>query len=323
MPTIVTGGNTRQQSTSTNDTSAKTGNENLNVGQEASTAGTSTAQQGVAAGAANTFATPTIVNDQVPIVVFVGPPSSGKSMILVRLAKYLRNEGYTVKTDPTFLNTAQYQNDCQEFAEKLNTVEALPGSEKFLLVHVYKDGREIAKLLEAPGEDFYTTDPEQIRLGKNRRVEPYLSAIMTSRNPKSYIVLLDLDSPISFRNDTMHRDSYAQRFLTYFYPAIDQNRDRIVLLYNKIDTTMFGTIHGCTDPQGARKDAELYYRQLFASMRITRLGGFITSDNFAFKTFCTGMFTRQVDNAGNEHEIYNVAADVYPRDLWREITKRW
>ena len=31
----------------------------------------------------------------------------------------------------------------------------------------------------------------------------------------------------------------------------------------------------------------------------------------------------KVDNAGNEHEIYNVAADVYPRDLWREITKRW
>ena len=33
------------------------------------------------------IATPTIVNPNVPVVVFVGPPSSGKSMILVRLAK--------------------------------------------------------------------------------------------------------------------------------------------------------------------------------------------------------------------------------------------
>ena len=38
-----------------------------------------------------------IINTGVPVVVFVGPPSSGKSMILVRLAKFLRNQGFTVK----------------------------------------------------------------------------------------------------------------------------------------------------------------------------------------------------------------------------------
>ncbi len=60
-----------------------------------------------------TIATLSITNHTVPIVIFVGPASSGKSMILVRLAKYLRNQGYTIKTDPTFLNTDKYHNDCK------------------------------------------------------------------------------------------------------------------------------------------------------------------------------------------------------------------
>ena len=211
----------------------------------------------------SSIATPIIVNQTVPVVVFVGPPSSGKSMILVRLAKYLRNQGYTIQTDSTFLNTQKYQSDCEEFKDKLNTNIALRGTVEFLLIKVFKEGREVAKLLEAPGEDFYTTDPIKIKDGKNNRIEPYLSTIMTSRNPKSYVVLLDLDSDVCFRNDSHHRDSYSQRFLEYFYPNIDVRRDRIILLYNKIDVTPFGTINGCTDPNGAKADAKIFYQQLF------------------------------------------------------------
>jgi len=316
MPTIVTGGTNPQ------NVENQVPNEQLNQNQETEQGAPIAAQAGQPIPTAQ-LATPTIVNTTVPVVVFVGPPSSGKSMILVRLAKYLRNQGYTIQTDPTFLNTPEYQEDCAEFTNKLNTNVALAGSVKFLLVKVYKDGREVAKLLEAPGEDFYTTDPNKIRLGKNNRVEPYLSTIMTSNNPKSYVVLLDLDSEICFRNDSYHRDSYSQRFLNYFYPNVDVNKDRIVLLYNKIDVTPYGTIHGCSDPNGAKDDAKLYYPQLFATMRVRSFGGLITSDNFVFKTFCTGMFSKQTDNNGNEYQTYNVAKDVYPQELWREITRRW
>lgn len=268
------------------------------------------------------LATPTIVNQTIPIVVFVGPPSSGKSMILVRLAKFLRSQGYTIKTDPTFLNTVQYQQDCVDFQNALNTTTALQGTVKFLLVNVYdKNGVEIAKLLEAPGEDFYTTDPAKIKAGKNNMVEPYLAAIMVSNNPKSYVALLDLDSDMSFRIDGYHRQSYEQRFLSHFYPAINKNRDRIILLYNKIDVTTFGDINGCNNPKGARKDAELYYPSLFSSMKVMRM--MMTVDNFSFKTFCTGMFSKQTDNFGNTYKTYNIAADVYPRELWKEITNKW
>lgn len=267
--------------------------------------------------------TPEIIDKTVPVVVFVGPPSSGKSMILVRLAKYLRAQGYTIKTDTTFLDTDEYEQDCHEFNDKLSTNIALKGSVKFLLVNVYKNGRVVAKLLEAPGEDFYTTDPKKIKAGKNNAVEPYLSTIMTSNNPKSYVMLLDLDSEISFRKNSYHRESYAQRILDHFYPNIDKKRDRIVLLYNKIDMTLFGNINGCDDINGAQKDAKIYYPQLFSSMKVTSFGGFIESDNFVFKTFCTGMFSPTTDAFGKKFQTYNMASDIFPKELWKEITRKW
>lgn len=270
------------------------------------------------------IATPTIVNKTVPLVMFIGPASSGKSMILVRLAKFLRNQGYSIKTDPTFLNTEQYQQDCKEFENSLHTTTALKGTLKFLLVNIYdKNGEEVAKLLEAPGEDFYATDREKIRFGKNESVEAYLATIMTSPNPKSYVVLLDLDSDTSFRRDGHHREAYETRFLQYFYPAINKKRDKIILLYNKIDMTQFGDINGCNNPTGALKDAKRFYPALFSTMRVTKLGGFITVDNFVFKTFCTGMFATQTDSFGTIIKTYNIASDTYPRELWKEITSKW
>ena len=317
MPTIITGGGNPQiQGSDSQNRPNPEIKDNANTVNDVRTSGNNTSS-------ASQVSTPTIVNTTVPVVVFVGPPSSGKSMILVRLAKYLRNQGYTIQTDSTFLNTAAYQRDCEEFTDKLNTNVALAGSVKFLLIKVFKDGREVAKLLEAPGEDFYTTDPSKIKYGKNNMVEPYLSTIITSTNPKSYVVLLDLDSEICFRNDSYHRESYSQRFLNYFYPNIDVRRDRIVLLYNKIDVTPFGTINGCSDPDGAKDDARMYYPQLFATMRVKALGGLVKYDNFVFKTFCTGMFSKIIDDNGREYQTYNVAQDIYPRELWKEITKRW
>ena len=269
------------------------------------------------------IATPTIVNQTVPIVVFVGPPSSGKSMILVRLAKYLRSQGYTVEPDPTFLNTAQYNQNCKIFKECLTTTKALPGTVVFLLVKVYdRNGNEIAKLLEAPGEDFYTTDPAKIRAGKNNMIEPYLQTIMASNNIKTYVILLDLDSDTSFRTDGNHRESYEQRVLEMFYCNINLDRDRVILLYNKIDATPFGNIHGCSNPSGARKDAKMYYPAWFSSMKISQWG-IVTVDNFEFITFCTGMFAEQTDDFGKLYKTYTIADDKYPRKLWKEIISKW
>lgn len=309
MPTVVNSGNTPQVETS------------VDVKAQPSVVNNPTPQE--RADLASRIHVNQIVDAEVPIVVFVGPPASGKSMILVRMAKYLRTLGYKIETDDTFLNDTQYVEDCKEFNDKLNTSIALDGTVKYLLVNVYDtDGNLKAKLLEAPGEDFYDTDPTTAKENNNRLL-PYLATIMTSPNPKSYVVLLDLDSEVSFRRDSYHRDSYTTRFLRDFYPNINGANDRIILLYNKIDLTKFGNINECTNIKAARKDAELNYKTLFASMKIAKLGGFVTFDNFEFLTFCTGMFSPTTDAYGKKIQTYNVAKDIYPETLWHEITRKW
>ena len=45
----------------------------------------------------------TISDKSSPIVLLFGPMSSGKSMTLVRLSRYLRDKGFIIKTDKYFL----------------------------------------------------------------------------------------------------------------------------------------------------------------------------------------------------------------------------
>lgn len=310
MPTVVNSGNQPQESTQQTQVAQQ------NTPQESVSSTPSTPVSGIVI--------PSIVDQKTPIVVFVGPPASGKSMILVRIAKYLREMGFTIKADRTFINTEKYREGCTKFENLLDTNIALDGTVEYLLVDVRdKDGNNVAKLLEAPGEHFYDTKNEGIN-SNNTTVQGYLSKIMTSNNPKTYVALLDLDSDISFRNNGTHRNRYTTRLLNTFYFQIHQDRDRFVLLYNKVDEPGFGTIHGISDAKKkqARKDAEMYYPTLFNTMKVTKLV-FFTMDDFAFQTFCTGKYTKVTDDNGNEYKQYDISNNSYPRDLWMDIIRKW
>ena len=56
-----------------------------------------------------------IGDKKAPIVMLFGPPTSGKSMTLVRLARYLRKLGYIVKADTTFKSGDAYRGRCDRF----------------------------------------------------------------------------------------------------------------------------------------------------------------------------------------------------------------
>ncbi len=311
MPTVINNGNMPQENAQSNqDVQVNTPAETTTVNQPQS--------------ATPDIVIPSIVDHETPIVVFVGPPASGKSMILVRIAKYLREMGFTIKADRTFIDTEKYRIGCTKFENLLDTNIALDGTVEYLLVDVRdKEGNNVAKLLEAPGEHFYDTKNNGIN-DNNNTLQGYLSRIMTSNNPKTYVALLDLDSEISFRNNGTHRNRYTTRLLNSFYSQIHPDKDRFILLYNKVDEPGFGNIHGISDAQKkrARKDAEMYYPTLFNSMKITKFV-FFTLDDFAFQTFCTGKYTNVTDDNGNEYKQYDVSNNSYPQELWMEIIKKW
>ncbi len=264
------------------------------------------------------FVAPTINDYKSPIVVFVGPAASGKSMILVRLAKYLRNRGFIIEPDTSFVGTNQYVQDCAEFKSKLSTDIALDGTVKHLLVSVRdKERNKIAQLLEAPGEDFF--NPKE----PTNPIPPYLNTIMASQNRKTYVIILDLDSKFSLRNHQKERGLYAQRLIEQIYPNIHKKRDRIILLYNKIDMTGFATIHGMKNLTAAKEDSVQLYPMVYNSMKKKFFGGLIELDDFVFKPFCTGVYTDQTDQNGNAFQTYVPADDCYPKDLWQEIIRKW
>ncbi len=264
------------------------------------------------------FVAPTINDYKSPIVVFVGPAASGKSMILVRLAKFLRNSGFIIEPDTSFVGTDQYVKDCSEFKSKLSTDIALDGTVKHLLVSVRdKERNKIAQLLEAPGEDFF--NPQ----APTHPIPTYLNTIMASQNRKTYVIILDLDSKFSLRNHQKERGLYAQRLIEQIYPNIHKKRDRIILLYNKIDLTGFATIHGMTNLTAAKEDSVQLYPMVYNSMKKKYFGGLIELDDFVFLPFCTGVYTDQTDENGNDFQTYVPADDCYPKELWQEILRKW
>ncbi len=95
----------------------------------------------------------TIDDPTTPIVVLFGPPTSGKTMTLIRLTRYLNQHGYEVRPVETFRPAADthYQRMCEKFNEMVYSDNAAEGTSNisFMLVKVTQKGRPICQILEA------------------------------------------------------------------------------------------------------------------------------------------------------------------------------
>ncbi|MBQ7279840.1 MAG: hypothetical protein IJR13_03820 [Bacteroidales bacterium] len=260
-----------------------------------------------------------------PIIIFVGPSQAGKSMVLVRIAKYLYTKGYSVQACRNYIDTNDYQQACDEFDAALTSNQALPGTVTDLLVQIRKtNGDIVAQMLEAPGEHFFNpANPQQA-------VPGYLQHICGGavQNKKCFIHILDFDSnpkspEQSLRNNSTIRDLYAKRLINVIKPFA-RKIDRHILLYNKIDLTPYGTTHECKNFGGALRDAEQNYSYVFANMKKKILGGLFTVDDFVFLPFSTGTYSENYDDMGDIlSKDYNISSDIYPEKLWNEITRRF
>lgn len=264
---------------------------------------------------------PQITDTKSPIIIVVGPASSGKSMIMVRIAKYLSENGYTVAPEYNYMNTQQYVVSCKMFDDCLKSNLAMPGTVTDLLVKIKdKDGNTVAQYLEAPGEEYF--DPQN----PGRQPAQYLLNICGGGvpNKKIFIYVLDLDSSkqLSLRSNPVPRGSYANRLINVISPLAKKGRDKRILLYNKLDLTSFGTIHEIRNKNGAEGEARQYYGSVFSGLTKKILGGFISYEDFKFMVFSTGSFSNAKDDEGNDIQKYTISDDVYPKLLWNEIMRK-
>ena len=169
----------------------------------------------------------TVSDPTTPIVVLFGARTSGKTMTLIRLSRYLNAHGYHVTPDPTFRpsNDKHYQKMCSEFSTLCLDKYAPDGNSviSFMLLKVLDSiGRPVCQLLEAPGEHYF--DPSTPEKDYNT----YLQQIMSFPNKRVWMFIVEQDWGV----DQKMRDMYVKR-INSLPPEI--KKDKIIFTCHKVD----------------------------------------------------------------------------------------
>lgn len=264
-------------------------------------------------------AQPQIPGDSAPFIVLCGPPASGKSMVLKSLASYLYQSGlgYTIAANTTLLNTEKYQEDCSFFDSIIGDPDTrMPNTVDYLMADIIdKNGNVVAHFLEAPGEDFFSIN--NVNQEPNIQFKGYLEKIaqITPDKPRKviYIILLDLDSTTSLRNNPTIRDKYQKKMTKLYNRFVLHHPSRVILLYNKVDLPrqgLWANSNGCSNPKAVAEDAQQNYPNLFFKSKFL----FWNIENYTFLPYCTGSYP--------EDGSYTASGPAYPASLWKEITKQ-
>lgn len=251
-----------------------------------------------------------ISDPTVPIVVLFGPPASGKTMTLIRLTRYLQQQGYLVRPDRLFRDDVTYRNLCDNFPEMVNSVDAVHVAYRFdcMLVDVLdKKGNRICKILHVPGEDCLPWDPKV----DNGTFPKYMYTIMNSRNRKIWVFMVE-DSRLS--------DDDRKRYVAKIAELqIRMNRqDKAIVLFNKIDETPFVQSYRQVDTKAAFDHIKHQYPGIFDLFRnanpIVRI---FSEYRCKFLPFSTGSFY----TTAHGRMTFEMGDPIYPCWLWNTILK--
>ena len=241
----------------------------------------------------------TIADRNNPIVVLFGPPACGKTMTLVRLTRYLKENGYKVEPITSFRPAADshYAEMCHNFNSMINSRKAADSTKNisFMLLKVMDgNGRTICQILEAPGEYYY--NPQK----PNENFPSYVNVIRSSTNRKIWCYMVEPSW-----KDEVDRIGYVDKIKSLKKNM--RSADKTIFIFNKIDITAFVNSPGHINEREAR---------LFAAFQSPGLL-FGTTDNFDFIPLHTGDYTK--DPAGGL--FFDAGPDEYPKALWNTINK--
>lgn len=254
---------------------------------------------------------------QAPVIILFGAPASGKSMTLVRLARYLRNvKGLTVAADRTFKSGDFYVELCNQFETHLNTRTALPSTkdDEFLMVKIYENGRLIAHILEAPGEHFFKPlPPNEMYIPGQINMRPYLTKIIDKiPNRRIWAFLLQAQWGLDVKNYDAFVDTIRTCKDRFIQPT-----DRTILLYNQVDVLN----HLFKNAKIMPKQAEMAMRGEYSGIDgIFRNTNPITSlwkdFTYSFVPFSTGTYSME-----KGEKVYTESKDYFPEMLWETLKK--
>ena len=252
-----------------------------------------------------------VTDKHAPIIMFFGAPSSGKTMTLVRLAKYLRTHGYTLNVDPNFCTNAwEYRVNSQRFNSMLATDEALKGTDHndFLFIQVKNaQGAVVCQILEGAGEGYF---PSSVFAGYQRAQIPfpaYMASVFGSDNKKVWVFITEPNWERPYEDKL----EYVER-IRFCKSQYSVRMDKFILLFNKIDRI------GDTTEENAMQACSNEYEGLFNAFRNHSPLASLFGPKYIFKfvRFTTG--TYGVPQPGIPAH-YTPSRDNYPAALWNAI----
>ena len=171
------------------------------------------------------------IPDTAPIVILYAPQSSGKTMALLRMIRYLESQNYHVEAERVFrpATDTHYQKMC----DGLHTMaysDYAPGANdtiSFMLAKVLdSSGHTVCQLLEAPGEHYFD--------GRQEAVFPtYIENIIGSQNRRTWVFFTEPD----WGESQAERTAYANKIINMYMRIHQPNvaPDRVVFLFNQAD----------------------------------------------------------------------------------------
>lgn len=251
----------------------------------------------------------TISDTSAPVIVLFGPASCGKTMTMVRLARYLQGQGYRLIPDKTFRPSydQNYKNLCDNFSNIVNSDDAASRTDNisFLLVKVIKDGKTICQILEGPGELYF--DPNKA----NQDWPTYVHYLLN--NTKLRKIFIPFVEP-NFGDEETRRNYVS----TLNQLKMNTDKQKYVFLYNKIDLTPFviapGKVHINHAIHQVGADYPDIFNQFKNSNPITSLW---RPNNFDFVPFQTGTYTKPASGS----LVYIQGSDRYPQILWETLLR--
>jgi len=258
------------------------------------------------------------VTSNAPIVLLFGAPSSGKTMTLVRLAKYLHNKlRYRVSVDTNFCKIWEYEENTRKFNAMLSTTIALKPTNHndFLFVQVIDGaGKVICQILEGAGEDYF---PKTTR-ANTRRAEipfpPYMSDVFAANDNNNKKVWAFITEP-NWNVNPSDKDEYVDR-IEYCKQQFSGRRDKYIIIYNKVDKTGLQMSSTSVALKNAMINCGNEYQGLFDLFRNHSPLPFAPDYLCKFVPFSTGIYGIPDENGVTS---YTPSNDAYPAKLWNTI----